>query len=52
MASIKERTFFDHQKRYLAPAILSVWNEKQSTLLSVCVSKGPLTVGGDRRADS
>ena len=54
MASIKERTFFDHQKRYLAPAILSVWNEKKSTLLSECVSKGPLTctVGGDGRADS
>ena len=52
MASIKERTFFDHQKRYLAPAILSVWNKEQSTLLSECVSKEPLTVGGDGRADS
>ena len=52
MASIKERTFFDHQKRYLAPAILSVWTENQSKLLSECVSKGPLTVGGDGRADS
>ena len=52
MASIKERTFFDHQKRYLALAILSVWNMEQSTLLSECVSKGPLTVGGDGRADS
>ena len=32
MASIKERTLFDHQKQYLAPAILSVWNKEQSTL--------------------
>ena len=52
MASIKERTFFDHQKKYLAPAILSVWNESQTSLLSECVSNGPLTIGGDGRADS
>ena len=52
MASIKERTSFDHQKWYLAPGIFSVWNEKQSTLLSECVCKGALTVGGDGRADS
>ena len=51
MASIKE-WIFDHQMKYLAPAIVSVWNENQSKLLSECVSKGPLTVGGDGRADS
>ena len=31
---------------------MSVWSENQSKLLSECVSKGPLTVGGDGRADS
>ena len=36
MASIKERTFFDHQRKYLAPAIVSVWGENQSKLLSEC----------------
>ena len=41
MASIKERTFFDHQRKYLAPAIVSVWGENQSKLLSECVSKDP-----------
>ena len=52
MASIKERTFFDYQRKYLAPAIVSVWDENQSKLLSECVFKGPLTVGSDGRADS
>ena len=52
MASITERTFFDNQRKYLAPAIVSVLGENQSNLLSDCVSKGPLTVGGDGRVDS
>ena len=52
MAGIKERTFFDHQRKYLEPAILSVWTDTQTKLLNECTSKGPLTVGGDGRADS
>ena len=52
MATIKERTFYRHQKNYLQPAIVSVWTEKQSKLLTDCTSKGPLTIGGDGRADS
>ena len=52
VATIKERTYYDHQRKYLEPAIVSVWTEKQSKLLSACVSKGPLTIGGDGRADN
>ena len=52
VATIKERTYYDHQRKYLEPAIVSVWTEKQSKLLTACVFKGPLTIGGDGRADS
>ena len=52
MACAKEQSFHDHQRKYLQPAIVSVWNDNQSVILSECVSKGPLTVGGDGRADS
>lgn len=52
MATIKERTFYHHQNKYLEPAIVSVWTEKQSKLLTDCTSKGPLTIGGNVRADS
>ena len=52
MASIKNRTYFEHQQKYLEPAILSVWTEKQSKLLSECAAEGPITIGGDGRADS
>ena len=38
---------------YLEPAILSVWETKQLTLLTQCRSTGtPLTIGGDGWADS
>ena len=52
MASIKERRYYVHQQKYLEPAIVSVWTDKQSKLLSDCVAKGPITIGGDGRADS
>jgi len=32
--------------------MLSVWTDTQTKLRNECVSKGPLTVGGDGRADS
>ena len=37
MASIKERNFFDHQKRYLAPAIVCLYRmrARQHFYLSV-----------------
>ena len=52
MISIKERTFYDHQRKFLEPAIISVWKEQQATLLANYTSKGPITIGGDGRADS
>ena len=48
-----DRTFYHHQKRYLGPATISVWEAKQSMLLSQCKATGiALTIGGDGRADS
>ena len=52
MVSIKERTFYDHQKKFLEPAIISVWKEQQVALLGNCTSKGPIIIGGNGRADS
>ena len=48
-----DRTFYHHQKRYLGPATISVWEAKQSMLLSQCKATGiALTIVGDGRADS
>ena len=53
VACFTERTFYYHQRRYLEPAVMSVWEEKQSTLLAQCRATGvPLIIGGDGRADS
>ena len=52
MISIKERAFYDHQKKFLEPATISVWKEQQVTLLANCTSKGPITIGGGGRADT
>ena len=52
VATIKERTYYDHQRKYLESAIVSVWTEKQSKLSTARVSKGTLTIGGDSRADN
>ena len=53
IACFTERTFYNHQRRYLDPAVISVWETKQSTLLDQCRATGvPLTIGGDGRADS
>jgi len=53
VACFTDRTFYYHQRRYLEPAVVSVWEVKQSTLLTQCRSTGaPLTIGGDGRADS
>ena len=50
IASITERTYYIHQKKYLQPAVLSIWNTK---LLNECRATGTaLTIGGDSRADS
>ena len=53
IACFTARTFYNHQRRYLDPAVISVWKTKQSTLLDQCRASGvPLTIGGDGRADS
>ena len=53
VACFTDRTFYYHQKRYLQPAVVSVWETKQSALLAQCRAVGtPLTVGGDGQADS
>ena len=53
VACFTEHTFHYYQRRYLEPAVMSVWEEKQSTLLAQCRATGvPLIIGGDRQADS
>ena len=53
VACISERTFYRHQSRFLEPAVLAVWEVKQSRLLAECKACAtPLSVGGDGRADS
>lgn len=51
VACFSERTFYFHQNKYLAPAIVSVWEESQSKMLSQ-IRGTPLSIGGDGRADS
>ena len=50
VACIREHTFYDHQNKYLEPAIIVIWNIEQPTLLSEC--KSPLSIGGDGRVVS
>ena len=33
------KDFYQHQKKYLEPAIVSVWRNKQSKLLTDCTSR-------------
>lgn len=50
---ISNRTFFDHQKKYLHPAINNVWKEQQTSMLTLLqVEQKPLKLGGDGRCDS
>ena len=51
--TITKRTFFDHQRLYLQPAINVVWELKQDILLDQLRHKrDELAFGGDGRADS
>ena len=53
VACFTDRTFYYHQKRYLQPAVVSVWETKQSVLLAQYKAAGtPFTIGGNGRADS
>ena len=50
VACITDQTYYIHQKKYLQPAVISIWNAE---LLNKCRATGsPLTIGGDGRADS
>uniref|UniRef100_A0A8C1U4M5 Uncharacterized protein n=1 Tax=Cyprinus carpio TaxID=7962 RepID=A0A8C1U4M5_CYPCA len=47
------RTFFNHQKTFLQPTILSHWRTEQNTMLEMARHYGKAVVlGGDMRADS
>ena len=51
--SITSRTYFRHQRHYLQPAILSVWNKHQAKIIKqLQLEKRALVLGGDGRADS
>ena len=53
VACFTDRTFYYDQKRYLQPAVISVWGTKHSALLAQCrVAETPLIIGGDGRADN
>ena len=51
-AAIAERLFFT-SKKYLHPAVSSIWKEQQTTMLTVLqVDQKPLVLAGDGRCDS
>jgi len=53
IACITDRAYYIHQREYLEPAVLAVWDTKQTELLAQCRASGnPLIIGGDGRADS
>ena len=53
VACISDSTFYNHQKAYLYPAVVSVWKSQQMKLLAQCRGRGTaLSIGGDGRADS
>ena len=50
VASISFSTFAEHQRKFLQPAICSVWEHEQGSLLQEV--KQDLVIGGDARNDS
>ena len=52
-ASISRRTFFNHQDKFLLPAIHNIWERYQQAFIVILKAENsPLTLGGDGRADS
>ena len=48
IACITDRAYQLHQKEYLEPAVISIWDTKQAELLAQCRASGnPRTIGGD-----
>ncbi len=51
--AIARTTFFRHQKKYLQPAVHSVWTRQQQSIFQILKENGtPLALAGDGRADS
>ena len=50
---ISTRTFHNHQRQYLLPSILQVWEAFQQRYIAIAKTTGQeLTLGGDGRADT
>ncbi|XP_070567634.1 uncharacterized protein [Ptychodera flava] len=53
MSCIGKSTFFRHQKYYLQPTIIKVWNDEQATMINQLSNMdGGLILAGDGRSDS
>ena len=53
IAAVSYSTFIQHQRRYLQPAIVNVWDRMQHNLVEKLTEAGqPLVIGGDARNDS
>ena len=52
-AVYSKRTFFLHQRKYLFPAISTIWENQQHEVVEEVLSNGvPITIGRDTRCDS
>jgi solute carrier family 8 (sodium/calcium exchanger) len=52
-ATITSRAFFQHQKQFLVPAVLTEWDLFQQAIFAQCAAEElKLVIGGDGRADS
>ena len=50
---ISLQTFFQHQRKFLQPAVATLWRQKQSCYIAETERMGvPIVMGGDGRADS
>lgn len=51
--AITTRTFFKHQKRFLQPAVMTLWTTRQSEYIDEAKQNNrSIVLGGDGRADS
>ena len=53
VASIAYSTYAEHQRTYLQPAVVTVWERQQAALVQELQESGEkLVIGGDARNDS
>lgn len=53
VSSISKSTFMKHQRHYLQPAIIELWNQSQAAFIDEAVTQNrALCIGGDGRSDS